>query len=63
MFGLGPMELLILTIIAIPFLVIPAVLTLFIPYFIYRIRNEIITLNATVSRILDLLETEKRNRP
>ena len=46
----------IVTFIVIAFFVILAFLTLLIPFFIYRIRNESIKLNANVTKILDELK-------
>ena len=46
----------IVTFIVIVFFVILAFLTLLIPFFIYRIRNESIKLNANLTKILNELK-------
>jgi len=55
MFGIGPAEFIIFAVWVV-FIVILGVLALLIPFFILRIRNEIIKLNETMSLILAELE-------
>lgn len=42
------------------FLLLSAILAIFIPFWIWRIRNEVININRTIGRLLELKEQESR---